>query len=33
MSPEGKTLNLVFSGDDSFAVRQVTFEGAPSPAD
>ena len=33
MSPEGKTLNLVFSGDDSFAVRQVNFEGAPSRGD
>jgi hypothetical protein len=26
MSADGKTLHLVFSGDDSFSVRQVVLE-------
>ncbi|MEZ5363829.1 MAG: hypothetical protein R2748_16190 [Bryobacterales bacterium] len=26
MSEDGKTVNMVFSGDDSFSVRQAVFE-------
>jgi hypothetical protein len=29
MSPDGKTLHLVFSGGDSFAVRRATLVTAP----
>jgi hypothetical protein len=32
MSPDGRTLYLVFSGDDSFAVRRATLELKPPAA-
>lgn len=31
MSADGRTLHLVFSGDDSFSVRKVTFETSTTP--